>query len=82
MEGGKGVDIKKNVAKWKELAWEAIAESGSSDLNNIQEFVLSLTCKSSPNELEPKQNGRLMRGSIMWFSRPLFFFFFLFVFLF
>ncbi|KAK1423036.1 hypothetical protein QVD17_18329 [Tagetes erecta] len=40
-EGEKGLEIKKNARKWKELAKEAISEGGSSD-KAIEEFVLSL----------------------------------------
>ncbi|KAH6836312.1 hypothetical protein C2S53_001178 [Perilla frutescens var. hirtella] len=42
VEGERAVEIKQNVIKWKELAIQAMAQGGSSDLN-IQEFVTSLT---------------------------------------
>lgn len=41
MEGKKKEEIKKNVAKWKKLAKEAMDEGGSSD-KNIEEFVANL----------------------------------------
>ncbi|KAK1368318.1 Glycosyltransferase [Heracleum sosnowskyi] len=41
MEGEKGEVIKKNAAKWKNLATEAVAEGGTSDMN-INEFVAEL----------------------------------------
>ncbi|KAF5798063.1 putative UDP-glucuronosyl/UDP-glucosyltransferase, UDP-glycosyltransferase family [Helianthus annuus] len=41
MEGEKGLQMKKNVMKWRDLAKEAIGEGGSSD-NNIDEFVAEL----------------------------------------
>lgn len=40
MEGEKSEEIKKNAKKWKELAKEAMDESGSSD-KNIEKFVAS-----------------------------------------
>ncbi|XP_076903617.1 UDP-glycosyltransferase 74B1-like [Bidens hawaiensis] len=45
-EGERGLEIKKNARKWKELAKEAIDEGGSSD-KAIDEFVIALknTCK-------------------------------------
>ncbi|MFS7961730.1 putative UDP-glucuronosyl/UDP-glucosyltransferase, UDP-glycosyltransferase family [Helianthus anomalus] len=41
MEGEKGLEIKKNVMKWRDLAKETIGEGGSSD-KNIDEFVAEL----------------------------------------
>ncbi|KAK9747783.1 hypothetical protein RND81_02G014700 [Saponaria officinalis] len=41
MEGETGDEIRKNAAKWKTIAREAIDEGGSSD-KNIDEFVASL----------------------------------------
>lgn len=41
MEGEKGKTIKKNVAKWKNLATEAVDEGGTSD-ENINEFAANL----------------------------------------
>ncbi|KAI7745553.1 hypothetical protein M8C21_025823 [Ambrosia artemisiifolia] len=41
MEGEKGIEIKKNVMKWRDLAKEAIGAGGSSE-NNIDEFVAEL----------------------------------------
>ncbi|KAK0586880.1 hypothetical protein LWI29_013864 [Acer saccharum] len=46
MEGEKGIEIKKNVMKWKELAKEAVDEGGSSD-KNINEFVAKLLLSCS-----------------------------------
>ncbi|KAK9064515.1 hypothetical protein SSX86_015897 [Deinandra increscens subsp. villosa] len=45
-EGERGLEIKKNARKWRELAKEAISEGGSSD-KTIDEFVVSLknVCK-------------------------------------
>lgn len=40
-DGKKGLEIKKNARKWRELAKEAISEGGSSD-NAIDEFVVAL----------------------------------------
>nr|XP_009590343.1 UDP glycosyltransferase 9-like [Nicotiana tomentosiformis] len=44
MEGGKGVMLKENAIKWKQLAKEAINEGGSSN-KNIEEFIQSLYTK-------------------------------------
>lgn len=41
MEGDKGKVIKKNAAKWKNLATEAVAEGGTSD-KSINEFAAEL----------------------------------------
>ncbi|KAA8550512.1 hypothetical protein F0562_002196 [Nyssa sinensis] len=41
MEGEKGIEIKKNATKWKNLAKEAVDEGGSSD-KNIDEFIAEL----------------------------------------
>ncbi|KAI9111369.1 hypothetical protein K1719_017059 [Acacia pycnantha] len=41
MEGETSEEIRENVAKWKDLAGEAVGEGGSSD-KNIDEFVSSL----------------------------------------
>ncbi|KAK1368321.1 Flavonol 7-O-beta-glucosyltransferase [Heracleum sosnowskyi] len=41
MEGEKGGVIKKNAAKWKNLATEAVAEGGTSD-KSINEFSAEL----------------------------------------
>ncbi|KAG9446701.1 hypothetical protein H6P81_012829 [Aristolochia fimbriata] len=41
MEGERGVEIKKNTFKWKQLVKEALEEGGSSD-KNIEEFVASI----------------------------------------
>uniref|UniRef100_A0A6N2L8W1 anthocyanidin 3-O-glucosyltransferase n=1 Tax=Salix viminalis TaxID=40686 RepID=A0A6N2L8W1_SALVM len=38
MEGEKGIEMKKNAKKWRELAIEAVSEGGSSD-KNIDELV-------------------------------------------
>ena len=42
MQGERGLEIKRNSAKWKKLAQEAVNEGGSSD-KNIQEFVAQLS---------------------------------------
>ncbi|XAR64549.1 hypothetical protein NMG60_11008277 [Bertholletia excelsa] len=38
MEGERGDELRRNAAKWRELAMEAVGEGGSSD-KNIEEFV-------------------------------------------
>ena len=43
IEVERGKEMKKNSVKWKELAKEAVDESGSSD-KNIKEFVAKLVC--------------------------------------
>ncbi|XP_043725468.1 mogroside IE synthase-like [Telopea speciosissima] len=43
MEGERGIEIRRNAMKWKELAKEAVDEDGSSD-RNIKEFVDRLLC--------------------------------------
>ncbi|XP_052187965.1 flavonol 7-O-beta-glucosyltransferase UGT74F1-like [Diospyros lotus] len=43
MEGETGKEARRNAAKWRELAIEAVGEGGSSD-RNIEEFVSSLVC--------------------------------------
>lgn len=43
MHGERGLDIKRNSAKWKVLAKEAVDEGGSSD-KKIDEFVAQLNC--------------------------------------
>lgn len=45
MEGERGMEMKKNALKWRDLAKEAVSEGGSSD-KNLDEFVSNLT-KSS-----------------------------------
>ncbi|KAH7547626.1 hypothetical protein FEM48_Zijuj01G0329800 [Ziziphus jujuba var. spinosa] len=44
MDGERGLGIKKNSAKWKKLAMQAVDEGGSSD-NNIQQFVEQLVLR-------------------------------------
>ncbi|KAM7486495.1 hypothetical protein LguiA_002504 [Lonicera macranthoides] len=46
MEGERGVEMKKNALKWRDLAKEAVSEGGSSD-KNLDEFVSKLTKSSS-----------------------------------
>ena len=43
MEGERGLEIKRNSEKLKQLAKEAVDESGSSD-KNIEEFVAKVVC--------------------------------------
>ncbi|RVW74701.1 mogroside IE synthase [Vitis vinifera] len=45
MEGERGYEMKRNAARWKELAKEAVNEGGSSD-KNLEEFVAELLCSS------------------------------------
>nr|GMC94619.1 UDP-glycosyltransferase 74E2-like [Ipomoea batatas] len=42
MKGERGVMLKENAAKWKQLAKEAVDEGGSSD-KNIKEFVSAIS---------------------------------------
>ncbi|XP_052172420.1 mogroside IE synthase-like isoform X2 [Diospyros lotus] len=41
MEGERGIELRKNAMRWRELAREAVQEEGSSD-SNIEEFVSGL----------------------------------------
>lgn len=43
MEGERGLEIKRNSEKWKQLAKAAVDEGGSSD-KNIEDFVADLVC--------------------------------------
>lgn len=49
-EGKSGLEIKKNVRKWRKLAKEAISEGGSSD-KAIDEFVVALKDKFKRNDM-------------------------------
>ncbi|ERN20295.1 UDP-glycosyltransferase 74E1 [Amborella trichopoda] len=42
MEGERGAELRRNAQRWKDLAWEAVAEGGSSD-NNIKKFVANMS---------------------------------------
>ncbi|XP_077225527.1 UDP-glycosyltransferase 74E1-like [Tasmannia lanceolata] len=44
MEGDKGIEIKRNAGKWRELATEALEIGGSSN-KNIEDFVATLSTK-------------------------------------
>ncbi|KAJ4961429.1 hypothetical protein NE237_021339 [Protea cynaroides] len=56
MDGERSQEMKKNAAKWKELAKNAVSEGGSSD-NNINEFVAQVC---TGNKEEKYMNGGLI----------------------
>ncbi|ERN20297.1 UDP-glycosyltransferase 74E1 [Amborella trichopoda] len=42
MEGERGAELRRNARRWRDFAWEAVAEGGSSD-KNIKQFVAKLS---------------------------------------
>lgn len=56
MEGERSKEIRRNAAKWKELAREAVGEGGSSD-KNIDEFVKCLMNADKNGKVNGFTNG-------------------------